>query len=365
MTRKSLLTVLPLVLAIVFLFPAAHANAQKLPYKLIATIPVPPDDLAGGFDISWADSESGRYYLANRGNAATMPPVPPHIDVVDTRHNKLLDPLPLNAGANGVVAIRRFTSDLDVDGTPELWVGDAMSFIEVIDLTTGSNVANISTGGTARADELAYDPLHQILMVANDLDPIPFVTFISTRTRAVLGTLAFPQVVFGAPATGHGLEQPVWDAKTRKFYLAVPATNTNPTGEVDEIDPLTMDVTDIFPTTCNPAGLALVPHQYLVTSCGDVVNVKTGGVVTTIAGAGGDEIWFNPGDDRVYFGNFFAIPVVDTDTWTLLTTIPVGQAVPPPVQFTHSVAADSVNNRIFVPVSNAGIKVYHVRKNNP
>jgi hypothetical protein len=164
---------------------------------------------------------------------------------------------------------------------------------------------------------------------------------------------------------GHGLEQPVWDGRTRRFYLAVPATVTNPKGEVDEINPLTEKVTRVFPTTCNPAGLVLVPGktQRLVTSCGDVLSVATGKVLKTVASVGGDEIWFNPGDERVYFGgglNFISVPVVDTDTDTLVTTLTVG-VLATPIQnshITHSVAADSENNRIFVPVSHEGVKVY-------
>ena len=185
-----------------------------------------------------------------------------------------------------------------------MWVGDAKSFVEVIDLKTKTIVADIATLGKARADELAYDPRDQIVLIANDRDPVPFMSFISTTSRSVLGTLAYPQVVFGTPAVGHGLEQPVWDAKTRRFYLAVPATVTNPHGEIDEINPLTRMVTRVFPTTCNPAGLVLVPGptQRLVTSCGDILAVATGAVLKTVAGAGGDEIWFNRGDERVYFG---------------------------------------------------------------
>jgi hypothetical protein len=49
----------------------------------------------------------------------------------------------------------------------------------------------------------------------------------------------------------------------------------------------------------------------------------------------------------------------------LITTLTVGViVVPPPPPFnplnhtTHSVAADSENNHIFVPVSHEGVKVY-------
>ena len=228
-------------------------------------------------------------------------------------------------------------------------------------------MADIFTGGKRRADELAYDPLDRIMIVANDQDTPPFVTFISTKTRTVLGKLDYPQAVFGTPSTNHGLEQPVWNPRTRKFYLSVPGTIHNPQGEVDEIDPHSMNVTRVFPAVCNPGeapqGLALVPRQRLVTSCGDIIRISDGQVLKTVPGLGIDEIWFNPGDERVYFAggpNFIvdpSVPVLDTDTNTLVAVIKVGTP-PPPLRFTHSVAADSETNRIFVPISGVGVKVY-------
>jgi DNA-binding beta-propeller fold protein YncE len=337
------------------------------PYRLLTTISIP--GFGNGFDISWVDSEAGRYYLADRGNATATPPVPPRIDVIDTRRLTLLDPLPVHAAGNGVVAIRDRHDDEEWrrEGADELWVGDAKSFVEVIDLASKSIVADIFTGGTKRADELAFDPRDHIILVANDQDTPPFVTFISTKTRTVLGRLDYPQAVFGTPPTNHGLEQPVWNPRTRKFYLSVPGTVDNPQGEVDEIDPHSMMVTRVFPAVCNPGeapqGLALVPRQRLVTSCGDIIRIKDGTVVKTVPGLGIDEIWFNPGDERVYFAggpNFItdpSVPVLDTDTNTVVAVLKVGTP-PPPLRFTHSVAADSETNRIFVPISGVGVKVY-------
>jgi DNA-binding beta-propeller fold protein YncE len=337
------------------------------PYRLITTVSIP--GFGNGFDISWVDSEAGRYYLADRGNASATPPIPPRIDVINTRSLKLLDPLPVHAAGNGVVAIRTRLDDDDRDseGANELWVGDAISNVEVIDLASRTVVADIPTGGTHRADELAYDPRHHIILVANDQDSPPFVTFISTTTRTVLGTLSYPQAVFGTPPSNHGLEQPVWNPRTGKFYLSVPGTAANPKGEVDEIDPIHREVTRVFPAVCNPGeapqGLALIPHQRLVTSCGDIIRVKDGKVLLTVPGVGIDEIWFNPGDERVYFAggpNFIfdpSVPVLDTETNTVVAVLKVGSP-PPPLRFTHSVAADSETNRIFVPISGVGVKVY-------
>ena len=151
------------------------------------------------------------------------------------------------------------------------------------------------------------------------------------------------------------------------FYLAVPGTSENPTGEVDEIDPVRQAINRVFPTTCSPAGLVLVPGQQLVTSCGDVIKVHTANVLMTIGSVGGDEIWFNPGEERVYFGGFRAtmVPIFDTDSNLVVETLVVGQInpnPPPPSQTTHSVAADSENNLIFVPVTNAGVRVYTARR---
>ena len=57
------------------------------------------------------------------------------------------------------------------------------------------------------------------------------------------------------------------------------------------------------------------------------------------------------------FINNPSVPVLDTDTNTLVATIIVGTP-PPPLRFTHSVAADSERNRVFVPISGVGVKVY-------
>jgi hypothetical protein len=372
MKHKKLFAIPVLALAVFALFAAAFADdkGDKLgPYKLLTTITL-PGGLAG-FDISWADSESGRYYLADRGNATATPPVPPRIDVIDTERDTYLTSITGFTGPNGVVAIRKGDDGHgQAEGADsELWVGDADSTAKVVDLHSNSIVATIPTRGTKRADELAYDPVDRLILIANDQDNPPFITFISTTTLTVVGSLSYPQAVFGSPVTNHGIEQSVWDGRTGKFYISIPATSSNPKGEVDEISPSTMMVTRIVPTTCNPAGLALIPGQHLMTSCGDVVDIASGKVMTTVAGVGGDEIWYNHGDGRVYFGggtNFISVNVVDATTYSVITTLTVGVIVPPvppaffnpASQITHSVAADSMNNHIFVPVSNVGIKVY-------
>jgi len=375
---------IPLALLVPLLvFVAARAdddqNGSLSTYKLVTTISIP--DLVG-FDISWVDSESARYYLADRGTGNT--PATPRIDVIDTDNNRLLDPIPMPKDANGmptiapngVVAIHRTGSDDEEDHPGTLVVGASNSSAIFFDLAHPlAPPVVVPTGGKGRADELAYDPRDHIILIANDRDQDLFVTSISTVSPpGVLGKIFYDGSVPGNPKSTGGIEQPVWDGKTKKFYLAIPSTVANPNGEVDEIDPVTPDpmhptITRIFKTSCGPAGLVLIPGQRLMTSCGDVLDIHTGTVVHTVTPTvGGDELWFNRGDDRVYFGggtDRISVPVVrGLSPFNLITTLKVGNLMVTPPHTTHSVAADSENNKIFVPVSHEGVKVYTAEEDN-
>jgi hypothetical protein len=285
--------------------------------------------------------------------------------VIDSRNDKFLYLIPLSTTGNGVVAIHREDEGdgEDEDGRGTLVVGGTDSTAIFIDLNHRfAPPLAVSTGGNHRADELAFDPMHDIILIANDQDtPHPFVTFISTETHAVLGKIVYDGSSKDNPLSTGGIEQPVWDGVTKRFYIAIPSTATNTTGEIDEINPVTRKITRIFPTTCKPAGLALIPGQRLMTSCGDVLEVANGAVVKTVSGVSADEIWFNPGDERVYFGSFFTSFVVSA--LTPYSVIPgglpwTGKFTPPPAQFSHSIAADRENNHIFVPVTNLGLLVF-------
>lgn len=370
-----------LVPAALLVFVPARAdddqNEQPSTYKHVTTINIP--DLVG-FDISWVDSESARYYLADRGTGNT--PATPRIDVIDTDKNRLLDPIPMPKDANGmpiapngVVAIHRTGSDDDEDQPGTLVVGGSNSSAIFIDLAHPlAPPVIVPTGGKGRADELAFDSRDHIILIANDRAADLFVTFISTVTPPqVLGKIFYNGSVPGNPTATDGIEQPVWDGKTKRFYLAIPATSDHPNGEVDEIDPPGDQgqgkITRRFPTSCHPAGLVLIPGQRLMTSCGDVLDIQAGAVVFTVANVGGDEIWFNPGDERVYFGGYKGInvPVVNgLRPYKQIANLVVGLIATPPApnHTTHSVAADSENNKVFVPVSHEGVQVWTADEDN-
>jgi hypothetical protein len=93
-----------------------------------------------------------------------------------------------------------------------------------------------------------------------------------------------------------------------------------------------------------------------MSACGDVIDIASGKVVTTVSGVSGDEIWYNGGDQRVYFGGGVNVYVVDANTYKLIATLVVGQpaAAPLPAQSTHSLAADEFNTQVLVAVAAAG-----------
>lgn len=353
MKRARFFLSISLLFLTVLVFSAVSTSSadNKLgPYAQIAT--VSNGALAGpaSFDISWVDSSTETYYFADRSAASVI--------VIDAEHDTFVSSIPGFvgdvgsgvSGPNGVLVINRRGKLGAGEGhqRKELWVGDGDSTVKVVDLETNSIVDSISTGGNHRADELAYDPTDKIILIANDRDtPTPFVTFISAETpRHVLGKLFYPQ------STG-GIEQPVWDPQRHRFYISIPSTTTYANGEVDEIDPIAMTVTQVFPIEhaafAGPAGLALLPGQRLITSTGVVFDAKTGATLAEIAGVAGDEIWYNPGDNRVYFGNE-PVFVVDASTYQVITSFDAGD--------THSIVADSENNHIFVPVTDVGVKVF-------
>jgi len=347
MKRVPLVVAAALVLAGSSATPVSADNSAAT-YHQIALITVPGAPLTR-FDISFVERSSQTYYLADRSNKA--------VDIFDASSNtfetRVAGFVGFNldndhSGPNGVVAVH----DRD-----EVWAGDGNSTVKVIDLRTDSIVKTISTGGTARADEIAYDQKDKLILVANDADTPPFATLIDTQSRAVVARIDFNDATAG-------LEQPVWDPETHLFYLSVPETAADPGGAVAVIDPRTRSRVALFPVqNCGPAGLALGPKQHLLLGCGDptavqVMDARTGDVIASIAQvSGADEVWYNPGDKHYYVaarnnpsGPVLGVIDAMTDTW--IQNVKTGANA-------HSVAANPINDEIFVPLSGMGIGVYH------
>ena len=217
-------------LAFLLVLSAAHAQTKGttaddrgLRLVTLAPIPAASNNSTGGalysFDISYVDPSSGNYYLADRSNRV--------VQFVDGNGNYVAG-IPANpafagftgsnatSGPNGVVA-----------AFPWLFVTDANSRVVSIDLRNNSTVSNASTGGAPglRADELAYDPTHGVLLVVNNADTPPFATFIivnqSTGQLTVSARITF-DAAHGVDAQD-GAEQPVWDGALNRFLFVDPA----------------------------------------------------------------------------------------------------------------------------------------------
>ena len=379
MKRSPLLAAPILVLALGGAGPREKA-ADLLggAYSPIATIAIPPSSAnvksattglqtLSSFDISYVDAKAHRYYLADRSNGG--------IDIIDTTTNQFI----ATAGVGKFVGIKYATGSTTVVnndasgpngvapvGTNEVWAGDGDSTVKVINLTSLTVTDTISTGGTTRADELAHDPDDQLVAIANDAETPPYITFISTKPgHAILGKLVLTDAT-------NGLEQPVYDHATGMIYVAVPQIGSNyADGAIRVIDPKTYQtVRDIPLTNCQPAGLTRGPKQQFLAGCGaipaapvvapavqgpgapantQILSVLSGKVVSTIPNFGGsDEVWYNPGNDIYLLGasnnpSGPMLGIVSAYTNQLIQTIPTNTS-------SHSVAADSTTNQLYVPI---------------
>ena len=390
-------------LAFLLVLSAAHAQTKAttaddrgLRLLTLAPIPPAPDNTTAGamysFDISYVDRTNQTYYLADRSNRAVQV-----VDAVGNYVGRITATPPFagftgsnsTSGPNGVVA--QF---------PWLFVTDANSRVVSIDLRTNATVSNVSTGGAAglRADELAYDPTHGVLLVVNNADTPPFATFIivnqSTGQLTVSARITL-DAAHGVDAQD-GAEQPVWVDALNRFFLSIPKIGSNvQNGGVVRINPFTASVEATYPVNfCGPAGLTLGPNQNLFIGCNTVfdtngnvwdpngavpadprdviINANNGAIVATVFGVGaGDEVWFNPSN-----GNYYATGsgsperpltgngstpagVVDASNGELTQRLPtynVAAVTTPttghpahPAGTSHSIAASSLNNLLFVP----------------
>ncbi len=326
--------------------------SQPESYSLLTTIPVPG---LAAFDISEVDSFRPYYYLADRTNAA--------VDIFDTRSNTLVTQIKGFAGVvltNGVANNSLSGPDgLAIVGRNELWAGDGDSSVKVIDLTTQKVVQTISTtlpGQTAatdeRADEMAYDPLDHVLIVANNAASPPYITFISTQgSRPVLGHL-----IYSAAA---GVEASVYDPAAGVFYVNLTQFGTDVnSGAVSVVDPRQLKEIREFPVYgCNGAGISLAPGHKLLIGCSltnnsQIFDPRDGTLLaSTPRVSGSDETYYNKGDGKFYLAARNNPPaqggpvlgVIDSVSNKFITSIPTDISA-------HSVAADPKTNHIFVPL---------------
>ena len=336
-----------------------------------------PGGLAS-FDIGFVDPQLGLYFLADRTNKT--------VDQVKTSDNSITQLAKgsfvgvltgTTSGPNGVITANNHT---------EVWAGDGVpaggtSRVLVIDLKTGTVTHTINNGGTGRADELCEDPQHHLVLVANDEPSDLFLTFISTQTYQIVGTLRLDGTDRDAQNVNatNGIEQCQWSPRTGKFYLAVPevsgAGNNSVPGAVLEINPASMKVQKVFsidfgfvaahggtPATADclgPQGLAIGPQREILLGCSNagkgtvIIDELDGSLVRNLPGLNGnDEVWYNPGDNHYFLAGSnhtggAILGVVDQSP----DAADNEDASVATVAGSHSVAADPIKNQVYVPVN--------------
>ncbi len=250
---------------------------ETYPVNPTSVYTLPATNVGGGstnpltsFDISFVDNVAGVYELADRSNAS--------VDSMDLNTNTFSVISPSNTGCtlptagNPACAFAGLRTDPnagtinDISGPNgvtivnhnEIWAGDAPtlsgpvplstacqggdlnacktaylsvdncdSSVKVINLRSQQVTDVINTGGCFRADEMAFDEVDQILVVANDAEQDignpNFITLISANPgHAILAKIVFDGTNGTPNATG-GIEQSQYSPSTGLFYVAVPS----------------------------------------------------------------------------------------------------------------------------------------------
>jgi len=187
-------------------------------------------------------------------------------------------------------------------------------------------------------------------VVGNPEEHPPFAAIISSDAPYdLLGKIPFPD--------SDGLEQPLWDPglKGGRMLLTVPGKNgASFVAVLDLTKPKSPVVETTYSTPGCGSGLALGPTQRLLVGCGGgrpllIINALTGKSISTVADThGADEVWYNPGNNQFYGPSgqnpMPTLSVIDAESGKLISNLPAGPT-------SHSVAAFSKNNHVFVPIS--------------
>ncbi len=374
------------------------------PLHQVATVKFPAPYLnPKSFDISWLDPKTQTYYLSDRTNNGVDA-----INAATDTFEGVIGAGDFSGAGTSASSTQKATCGpfgvggpngslvLNVGGETQLWAGDGVtasspvSSVKVFDLSspsTGTLAATIPTGGVCRADELAYDPVDHLVIVANDVDTPPYLTLISVNPNPandkVVGKIPFANAI-------DGIEQPAWNPANNMFYVnipQVPTSNGSWMGEVAVINPRTMSVARTFAVPgCSPAGLAInVQRQQMLLGCsgdaiaGDTVNgvtykgnpavsyimdARNGRIVARFSQVGGsDEVWYNPASGNYYLAasnmtsngmstgyNTPILGVISSQGNRWLENFPTAASA-------HSVASNPANGQVFVPIPGYGIAV--------
>lgn len=330
---------------------SAEAGTTKL--KQIGTISNPAGPI-DGFDISFVDQKTQRYYLADRSNKS--------VDIFDAKTDKFIGSV---GGFIGVV-MKNGKPNNDESGPDgvvvignEVWAGDGDSTVKVIDLKSNKVVDTIKTGGKTRVDEMAYDPKDGIFIGVNNAEEPPYATLISTKKgHKVIAKIEFPDATDGA-------EQPAYNPADGLFYVSIPELKKDEKkGGVAIIDPKKGKLVKMLAVdNCHPNGLAFGPGGNFALGCTangkempaiiTIMNYKSGKVVKEVPNIGAaDMVAYSPKTGQYYTGSRGmpegpVLGIIDAKSNALVDKVAIKGGNP------HSVDANHGNGHVFVPVGSA------------
>jgi hypothetical protein len=227
-----------------------------------------------------------------------------------------------------------------------------------------------------RADENCLDTADNLLMTANNADSPPFGSIISTKDFTVKRQISFKNSTNGA-------EQCQWSPRTGMFYITIPGVETpdNGHGVVEVIDPKSGNIVNTFDIpleVCGtPQGMAVGPEPQIMIGCNEgaglsgnnlhsglIINERNGSIIAVLPGeAGPDEVYYNSGTAEYFLAQSGTAPTCSPTGCTGNQLLGVVDATFKQAdnsivtanksiagRSAHSVAADSVTKKVFVPI---------------
>ena len=360
---------------------ATSVAAGDEAFQLVGTFSLPNKQSISAFDISTVDAQAGIYAFADRTNASVDVFALNDDEFIDGKRNpNFPDQISLDFQVRGFAGAFANHAISGPDGLvivnhSEIWAGDGNSTVKVINIASHQITDIIPTGGVERADEGVYDPVDQVVLIANDADtPFPFISLISavpdqSGVHQVLGRITFDGSSsvtsegkpITLPAATNGIEASQYDPATGLFYLDLPQNGANENvGATVVINPRTFTVEKVFTITgCQPTGMAIGLNNQALLGCSatndakatplpaQVISLITGQKLATFPIKGNDEVWFDPGDDNYYAAGETNVP---TSLGIIHAATLKFDEIVPLVPGAHSVAADPISNRVFVPL---------------
>jgi len=237
-----------LIMAAVLFVGPAHAQG----FNQVGTIPIPGTPI-NQYGVLTVDQASGLGYLADKDNKAVV--------VFDTKTDRFVSRI------TGFIGMTKSGDTSGPNGlavvNDELWVSDGDSAVKVIDTKSRALKSTIHTGGTARANAMAFDPNSKVVIVANSNDDPPFLNLISTELgHRLVAKIPIPQ-------SAENLERSAYHAPSGTFFTVVPVQRADKTkGLLVQTDPRSGKLVKLFDVErCHPHSLSIVSDATIFMGC--------------------------------------------------------------------------------------------------